>query len=233
MTDILFPRTGMNMVRVLERIGCAVSYHPEQTCCGQPAFNTGYHHETAALAERFIRLFDGAERIVAPSGSCVTMVKVFYRTLDGLSDRTRERLESIRPRLHEFTEFLVDVMRIEDVGAAFSHRVTLHDSCHALRELHIARQPRALLRRVRGLEFVELPTSAVCCGFGGTFAVKYADISTAMGEEKIQAIADAKVDVVTAVDSSCLMHIDGLLRRQGSDTRTMHIADILASGEAS
>ena len=221
----------MNMVRVLERLGLEVEYDDRQTCCGQPAFNTGYHRDAVQLAERFIDIFTEAEHVVAPSGSCVTMSAVFYQSMLPLSDAYRERAEALRPRTHEFTSFLVDTLGIEDVGATFRSRVTMHDSCHALRELGIAAQPRRLLRKVAGLELVEMDQAQVCCGFGGTFAVKHADVSTAMGIDKVASIRRANIDVVTGVDSSCLMHIDGILRRGSSRIRAMHIADILAAEE--
>ncbi len=230
LTDQLFPESGMNMVTVLERLGIKVQYDERQTCCGQPAFNTGYHEESAALAMRFLDIFDGdgADYIVAPSGSCTTMVKVFYGDLLELPASFRDKAERVRSRVKEFSEFLVDVLGVEDVGAEFHGRVTVHDSCHALRELHIKRQPRALLRKVRGLQLVEMDAAEVCCGFGGTFSVKHADISTAMLEEKVDSILRSGADVVTGVDSSCLMHIDGMLRRKDAPVRVLHIADILA-----
>lgn len=221
------------MLRVLRRLGLDVRYDPAQTCCGQPAFNTGYHDEAAALARKFLDIFDrdGSDYIVAPSGSCVTMVAAFYGrelALDAPYDAMAER---VRGRVREFTSFLVDVLGVTDVGARFEGRVTVHDSCHALRELHIKRQPRALLEQVRGLELVEMDAAEVCCGFGGTFAVKYDTVSAAMAEEKTDAILRSGAQVVTGVDSSCLMQIDGKLRRRGSAVRVKHIADILG-GEA-
>lgn len=229
LNDQFFPQTGMNMVRVLQRLGVEVVYDPAQSCCGQPAFNSGYHAEARVLAERFIDIFSDAERIVAPSGSCASMVKIFYGDLLDLRDAYRERAERIRSRLHEFTSFLVDILGVEDVGAVFPARVTLHDACHGLRELGIRAQPRRLLAKVRGLEFTELARAEVCCGFGGTFAVKNAPISSAMGEEKAREIRRMGVDYVTAIDSSCLMQIDGFLKRLGGGVRTIHIADILAA----
>lgn len=231
LTDQLFPASGMNMVRVLERVGVEVTYDRRQTCCGQPAFNTGYHDESRRLAMHFLDVFDGdgADYIVAPSGSCATMVTVFYGELLSLPPEYREMAQRVRGRVREFTSFLVDVLNMENVGASFASRVTVHDSCHALRELHIKRQPRVLLRAVRGLELVEMDEAERCCGFGGTFAVKYDDISTAMLEDKIASIERSGAEVVTGVDSSCLMQIDGMLRRRGLPVRTMHIADILAS----
>ncbi|MCB2204151.1 (Fe-S)-binding protein [bacterium] len=232
-TDQLYPYSGMNMLRVLERAGVDVQYDEKQTCCGQPAFNTGYHEEARTLAERFLDIFDGdgSDAIVAPSGSCTTMVKAFYGDLLELSAPYREKAERVRARLHEFTSFLVDVLHCEDLNASFEGRVTVHDSCHALRELHVKEQPRRLLRRVKGLQLVEMDRAEVCCGFGGTFAVKFADVSTAMTEEKLESIERSGAEWVTGVDSSCLMQIDGMLRRRGSSARCIHIADILG-GEA-
>ena len=229
LTDQLFPESGMNMLRVLERLGLDVAYDPAQTCCGQPAFNTGYHHEAAALARKFLDIFDrdGSEYIVAPSGSCTTMVAEFYGRALALSAPYAEMADRVRGRIHEFTGFIVDVLGVTDVGARFEGRVTVHDSCHALRELGIKRQPRALLANVAGLELVEMDAAEVCCGFGGTFAVKYDEVSAAMGEEKVASILRSGAEVVTGVDSSCLMQISGMLRRQGSAVRAMHIADIL------
>jgi L-lactate dehydrogenase complex protein LldE len=228
LTDQFFPHTAMNTVRVLARCGVTVRYDARQTCCGQPAFNTGYHDEASALACRFIDLFADAEYVVAPSGSCTSMVKVFYGDMLELPAPYAERARALRPRLFELASFLVDVLGVEDVGARYAARVTVHDSCHALRELGVRTQVRRLLGHVRDLELVEMPNADVCCGFGGTFAVKYADISAAMGEQKAIAIDEAGVDVVTAVDSSCLMHIEGMLRRRGSRVRALHLADILA-----
>ena len=232
LTDQLFPESGMNMLRVLRRLGLDVSYDPAQTCCGQPAFNTGYHHEAGMLARKFLDIFDrdGSEYIVAPSGSCTTMVAAFYGRELALSPADAERADRVRDRVREFTSFLVDVLGVTDVSARFEGRVTVHDSCHALRELRIKRQPRVLLEKVAGLELVEMDAAEVCCGFGGTFAVKYDSVSAAMAEEKVDSIIRSGAQVVTGVDSSCLMQIDGMLRRRGSTVRTMHIADILGGG---
>jgi L-lactate dehydrogenase complex protein LldE len=231
LTDQFYPQTGMNTVRLLERLGVEVRYDQAQTCCGQPAFNTGYHEEARVLAMRFLDIFDTADYVVAPSGSCTSMVKVFYGDLLELPPAYKDRADALRPRIHELATFLVDVLGVDDVGASFHGRVSVHDSCHALRELGVRTQTRRLLSRVRGLELVEMDHADVCCGFGGTFAVKYADLSAAMGEQKIASIEAARVDAVTAVDSSCLMHIEGMLRRKGSRTQVLHLADILACTE--
>ncbi len=233
LTDQIFPQSGMNMATVLERLGVEVQYNERQTCCGQPAFNTGYHHESAELAKRWLDIFDGdgSDYIVAPSGSCTTMVKVFYGNLLELPEEYREKADRVRARLHEFTSLLVDVLHVEDVGAQFNGKVTVHDSCHALRELGIKQQPRVLLNNVKGLELLEMQEAEVCCGFGGTFAVKHANISSEMAVQKIESIIDSGAEYVTGVDSSCLMQIEGMLKKRGSDIRAVHIADILA-GEA-
>lgn len=228
--DQLSPEVGLDTVRVLRRVGYDVDFPEAQTCCGQPAFNTGYWNDALPLAERFVRIFSSAEAVVCPSGSCTTMVRNFYPEL--LASRPL-RAEAVRlgQRVFELSEFLVKVAKVTDIGATFPHRVTLHDSCHALRELHLKGEPRELLRHVRGLELVELPYGEECCGFGGTFATKYGMISAAMGETKVGNIEVSGAEYVTALDSSCLMHIDGILRRRASQARTIHLASILAQTE--
>jgi L-lactate dehydrogenase complex protein LldE len=228
--DQLSPEVGLDTVRVLRRVGYDVDFPEAQTCCGQPAFNTGYWNDALPLAERFVRIFGSAEAVVCPSGSCTTMVRNFYPEL--LASRPL-RAEAVRlgQRVFELSEFLVKVAKVTDIGATFPHRVTLHDSCHALRELHLKGEPRELLRHVRGLELVELPYGEECCGFGGTFATKYGMISGAMGETKVGNIEVSGAEYVTALDSSCLMHIDGILRRRASQARTIHLASILAQTE--
>ena len=228
--DQLSPEVGLDTVRVLRRVGYDVDFPEAQTCCGQPAFNTGYWDDALPLAERFVRIFGSAEVVVCPSGSCTTMVRNFYPEL--LASRPL-RAEAVRlgQRVFELSEFLVKVAKVTDIGATFPHRVTIHDSCHALRELHLKGEPRELLRHVRGLELVELPYSEECCGFGGTFATKYGMISAAMGDTKAGNIELSGAEYVTALDSSCLMHIDGILRRRASQARTIHLASILAQTE--
>jgi L-lactate dehydrogenase complex protein LldE len=225
--DQFSPQVGLDTARVLERIGYEPYFSEEQTCCGQPAFNTGNWDEARPLAERFIRVFSSAEAVVCPSGSCVTMVRNFYPELLQNSP-AREEAIALGKRVFEFTEFLIDVAKQTDVGAAFPHRVTLHDSCHALRELGIKSGPRELLRKVRGLELVELRNSEDCCGFGGMFSVKFGAISSAMGDSKAENVAATAADYVTSVDSSCLLHLDGILRRRNDTARTIHLASILA-----
>jgi L-lactate dehydrogenase complex protein LldE len=228
--DQLQPQIGLDAARVLRRVGCEVHFPEAQTCCGQPAFNTGYWKDARPVAEHFVRVFGSAEAVVCPSGSCTTMVRNFYPELLAGS-RLGAEAAALGRRVFEFSEFLVNVAEVLDVGAAFPHRVTCHDSCHGLRELHLRREPRELLRHVRGLELIELPYSEECCGFGGTFATKFAMISAAMGDTKAGNVEASGAEYVTATDPSCLMHIEGILRRRGSRARAIHLASILA-GEA-
>lgn len=226
--DQLVPQVALDMVTVLRRIGWDIDYPEEQTCCGQPAFNAGFSNEARPVAERFVRVFRQAETIVCPSGSCTTMVRCFYPELLK-SSAWREDAIALTKRIFEFSEFLVDVAQVTDVGAAFPYRVTYHDSCHLLRELHIARQPRELMRQVKGLELVDLPYSEECCGFGGAFSFKFPEISGAMGDVKANHVESTGADYVTACDSSCLMQIEGVLRRKKAHAKTIHIAQILAA----
>jgi L-lactate dehydrogenase complex protein LldE len=219
------------MVRVLRRIGCELYFPEEQTCCGQPAFNSGSWKDSRAVAQRFLRVFEKAELVVAPSGSCIAMVRKFYPEL--FKNPSRELVQIDEPedqlsRFHEFSEFLTDVAKVEDVGARFAHKVTFHDSCHGLRELEIRDGPRRLLQNVRGLELLEMPYSDECCGFGGTFAVKFGAVSAAMGDTKGKNALSTGAEFITSVDPSCLMHLDGVLRKQRSPLKTIHLASILA-----
>jgi L-lactate dehydrogenase complex protein LldE len=225
--DQLNPEVGMDMARVLRRVGYAVDFPEAQTCCGQPAFNSGYWDEARPLAERFLRVFGGAEAIVCPSGSCTTMVRNFYGELLSGSPAAGD-VAAVAARVYEFSEFLVKVAKVTDVGASFAHRVTYHDACHALRELRLKQEPRELLRHVRGLELVEMPYCEECCGFGGTFSTKFPMISGAMGETKAANVEASGAEFVTSSDPSCLMHIEGVLRLRKSAARTIHIASILA-----
>jgi len=229
--DQLSPQVGMDVVRVLRRIGYEVDFPEAQTCCGQPAFNTGYWDEARPLAERFVRIFSSAEVVVSPSGSCTTMVKSFYPELLAGTPLHDDAVR-LGGRVYEFTQFLVKVAKVADVGASFPHKVTIHDSCHGLRELHIKQEPRELLKNVRGLELVDLPYGEECCGFGGAFSVKFAMISAAMGDTKAGNIEKSGAEYVTAADPSCLMHIEGILRRKKSTARTIHVASILAQTAA-
>jgi L-lactate dehydrogenase complex protein LldE len=225
--DQLSPQVGMDMAHVLRRIGCDLNFPVEQTCCGQPAFNTGYWKDARPLAEHFVRVFRAADAIVCPSGSCTTMVRNFYPELLASSPLHDEAVQ-IGRRVYEFSEYLVKVARVADLGASFPHRVTYHDACHALRELGLKQEPRELLRHVRGIELVEMPYSEECCGFGGTFATKFHMISAAMGDTKAGNAEKSGAEYVTSTDPSCLMQVEGILKRHNSRVRTIHLASILA-----
>ena len=229
--DQMVPQVAFDMVAVLRRIGWQLDYPEEQTCCGQPAFNTGYWDEARPVAERFVRIFRQAEVVICPSGSCTAMVRNFYPELLAKS-ALRDDALALGKRVFEFSEFLVDYARVTDVGACFPHRVTYHDSCHLLRELHIQEQPRTLLRHVGGLELIDLPYADECCGFGGSFAVKLPEISAAMGMVKARNVESTSADYVTSCDPSCLMHISGVLRRRRSQAKAIHLASILAAQQA-
>jgi L-lactate dehydrogenase complex protein LldE len=231
--DTLFPGVGRATVTVLERLGVQVDFPEEQTCCGQMHFNTGYHAEAVPLARRFVRAFAGAEAIVCPSASCAGMVREAYPRLAAQAgdEELGRDAAAIVPRVYELTEYLVDVLGVEDVGASFPHRVTYHPTCHSLRALHVGDRPERLLRAVHGIELVDLDEAAECCGFGGTFAVKNADTSIAMLTDKLRHVLDTRAEVCASSDASCLMHIGGGLRRQRAGTRTMHLAEILAAQE--
>lgn len=228
LVDQFFPQVGLSLVQVLRRLGCEVDFPAEQTCCGQPAYNSGYRSEARALAERFINVFDSSEYIVAPSGSCTSMVKVFSPDLFKDDPGLHERARQLASRVHEFTEFLVNVLGVEDVGARFQGRVALHQSCHLLRELNVRSEPLKLLKAVKGIELVELERADLCCGFGGLFSIKYPHISGGMLQEKIDAIRKSEADVIVASDMGCLMQIGGGLSRQRLTAKTMHIAELLA-----
>jgi L-lactate dehydrogenase complex protein LldE len=231
--DTLFPQAGRAVVTLLERLGCEVDFPLEQTCCGQMHFNTGYARETVPLVRRFARVFADSEMVVSPSASCVGMVRENYARVATLAgDHTLAAdVEALTPRVLELSEFLVDRLGVEDVGAFFPHRVTYHPTCHSLRALHVNDRPLRLLRAVKGLELLELPEANECCGFGGTFAVKNADTSIAMLTDKLRAILDTEAEVCVAADNSCLMHIGGGLSRQRAGVRAMHIAEVLAQTE--
>lgn len=220
------------MVEVLRRTGCEVVFDKRQTCCGQPAFNTGYRSEARKFAMRFIEIFEesDAEAIVSPSGSCTAMVKHFHELFPD-DAKWRERAEKIAARTHEFCGFLVNVLGVDDVAASSSGQVTWHDACHGLRDLGLRDEPRRLLKNVKGIEFVEMENADVCCGFGGTFSVKFPEISAGILDNKIEAIERSNVEYVVSGDSSCLMQIGGRLSRIGSKVRTAHIAEILAKQE--
>jgi L-lactate dehydrogenase complex protein LldE len=228
--DQMWSSVGTATVEVLRRAGCEVEFDERQTCCGQPAFNTGYRTEARRVAKRFIELFEEseAEFIVSPSGSCTAMVH-HYGDLFPDDERWRARAQAVRARTFELSSFLVRVLQTTDVGARFKGKVTWHDACHGLRELRVRDEPRVLIKNVKEAELVELENSDACCGFGGTFSVKYPEISTAILDQKIEAIEAAGVDRVVSGDASCLMQIGGRLSRIGSKVRAMHLAELLAS----
>jgi L-lactate dehydrogenase complex protein LldE len=230
LVDQLWASVGTSSVEVLRRVGCEVEFDDRQTRCAQPAFNTGYRDEARAVAKRFIQLFEEskAEAIVSPSGSCTAMVH-HYPELFSEDVEWLKRAKAIAERTHELSSFLVRVLKIEDVGATWQGRVTWHDACHGLRDLNIKREPRSLISNVRGVEFVELDNADSCCGFGGTFSVKYPEISLAILDQKIEAIERTGVNAVVSGDASCLMQIGGRLSRKGSKIRVMHLAELLAS----
>ena len=231
--DAMFPDAGKAVVRLLRRLGVDVDFPVAQTCCGQPMVNTGYLDEAVPVVRTFVRAFEGYDAIVTPSGSCAGSARhqhsiVARRSGDpGLAAAVAE----VSPRVHELSEFLVDVLGVEDVGASFPHSVTYHPTCHSLRMLGVGDRPERLLRAVRGLRLLELPRAEECCGFGGTFAVKNADTSVAMGSDKARHVKESGAEVLVAGDSSCLMHIGGLLTRQRAGVRVMHLAEVLASTE--
>ena len=223
--DALYPRAGISMVEILERLGHHVVCPEEIACCGQPPFNSGYWEEARTIAAPVLEKLKNAEAVVIGSGSCGAMVKKFYSEL--LKDTPHAELaKQVAARTWEFSDFLVSKLGVTDLGAKFPHKVTFHDGCHGLRELGIHQQPRALLTNVRGLELVEM-TEVSCCGFGGTFAAKFPMISTAMGEVKCAAAAETGAEYIVSSDSSCLMHIQGLLSRQGKPTKTISLAEVL------
>ena len=232
LVDQLFPRVGEAMVATLRRLGVEVTFNEAQTCCGQPAFNTGYRTDARPMAEHFINVLESerADFIIAPSGSCTAMVRNYYGELfHGPEDEAwRARLDGVRARLFEFSEFIVNRLGVEDVGARFAGRVTYHDACHLLRELRISDEPRRLIRAVRDIEFIEMQSPDTCCGFGGTFSVKFAEISNAILQEKMNYIARSGAEYVIANDSSCLMQVAGGLSRAHSPVKTMHLAELLA-----
>jgi L-lactate dehydrogenase complex protein LldE len=227
--DQLFPRVGLAMADVLERLGYAVEFPEAQTCCGQPAFNSGWWDEARQVARHTLKVLQDAEYIVVPSGSCTAMIAHHYADLFRDEQETLERVEALEGRVREFSQFLTEVEGIDDVGARFPHKVTYHDSCHALREMGVKDGPRRLLKAVRGLTLEEMDAAAECCGFGGTFSVKFDAVSGAMARTKLDSIARTGAEYVVSIDSSCLMQIQGALSRAGSDVGTIHLAEVLAS----
>lgn len=227
--DQFHPQAAMAMVRVLEKLGHTVVFPAGQTCCGQPPFNSGYWDEARSVAVRMLDVFADAEVVVGGSGSCCAMLKVFYPELFRGHPREADAI-ALAAKTDEFSAFLVNRLGVTDLGARYVARATFHDGCHGLRELGVKREPRELLRHVEGLELVEMDEAESCCGFGGTFAVKFPEISTSMAEIKCASIRETKADVVISNDPSCLMQIQGLLSRQGAAVKTLHLAEVLAAG---
>lgn len=234
LADTVYPSVGAATVQLLERLGHQVVFPADQVCCGQMHINTGYQREALPLIARHTKAFEPYDVIVAPSGSCVGCVRHQHESVARRAgdERLAERAAQVAAHTYELSEFLVDVLGIEDVGAYYPHRVTYHPTCHSLRLLHVGQKPLQLLKHVRGIDLVELPAADQCCGFGGTFALKNADTSTAMLTDKMRHVLSTRAEVCTAGDSSCLMHIGGGLSRLRSATRTVHLAEILASTES-
>ncbi|MCK9175322.1 MAG: (Fe-S)-binding protein [Desulforhopalus sp.] len=228
LVDTVFPETGAAMVTVLESLGLKLDCPANQTCCGQPAFNAGHTREARAAAVKFLDIFEDAEIIVCPSGSCVNMVRDHYLDLFADDPKMLVRAQAVSRKIYEFTEFLVDVLGVESVGARFPHKVTYHASCHLNRFLGIDRQPRTLLAHIDDMTLVEMKGADTCCGFGGTFAVKYSEISGAVLAEKVKNIVDSGAEVVTGCDMGCLMNIQGMLSRKNIPIEVKHIAQLLA-----
>jgi len=227
--DQLYPQTGFNMVKVLEKAGCTVEYNTNQTCCGQPAFNAGFWSDAKDVCTKFIKDFKGAEYIVAPSASCVGFIRNYYSKLFDNSSYHND-VKDLQKKTFEFSEFLVSVLNVQQLGASLHTKATYHDSCAGLRECKIKAEPRALLQQVEGLELVEMHDVETCCGFGGSFAVKFDAISVGMADQKVNNALATGAECIISTDLSCLMHIDGVIRNKGHKLQTMHIADVLASG---
>ncbi|MCW3080609.1 (Fe-S)-binding protein [Segetibacter sp.] len=227
--DQLYPETAFNMVKVLEKAGCDVNYNKDQTCCGQPAFNAGFWEESKAVCSKFLKDFKGADYIVAPSASCVGFVRNYYSKLfDNSSDHNN--VIKIADKTFEFSEFLVKVLGIDKFGAKLEGKATYHDSCAGLRECKIKEEPRRLLSNVKGLEILEMEDVETCCGFGGTFSVKFEAISVAMADQKVSHALATGAKYLISTDLSCLMHLDGYIKNKGYNLQTLHIADVLANG---
>jgi L-lactate dehydrogenase complex protein LldE len=227
--DQVFPQVGIAMTQVLEQLGYQVDFPRGQTCCGQPAFNSGYPGEAAMVARHFLDVFRDAEFIVAPSGSCAAMIEHHYEDIFANNRKLLERARGLAPRVWEFSRFLLEVAKVDDLGARYDAVVTYHDSCHALRELHIKDGPRRLLTKVQGLTLREMEAAEECCGFGGTFSVKFPEVSGGMARTKIDAILKTEAGAVVSIDSSCLMQLKGVIDRAKLPIRTLHLAEILAA----
>jgi Fe-S oxidoreductase len=227
--DQLFPETAFNMIRVLEKAGCKVQYNAEQTCCGQPAYNAGFREDAKEVCVKFLKDFSGADYIVSPSASCTGFVRNYYPELF-IDSSYKKEVKNAGKRIYEFSEFLVNVLKIENFNASLQGKATYHDSCAALRECKIKTEPRKLLSQVKGLELVEMEDVETCCGFGGSFAVKFESISIAMADQKVNHALKTGAEYMISTDLSCLMHLDGYIRHKGLLLKTLHIADVISSG---
>jgi L-lactate dehydrogenase complex protein LldE len=227
--DQLYPQTALNMIRVLEKTGCSVTYNSNQTCCGQPAYNAGFWDEAKDVCSKFVHDFSGSDYIITPSASCAGFVRNYYSKIFDNSS-LHNPVKELTKRVYEFSEFMVKILQVTQVGAHLGGKATYHDSCAGLRECHIRDEPRKLLAQVKGLELIELEESGTCCGFGGSFAVKFEPVSIAMAEQKVENALATGAEYLISTDQSCLMHLDGYIRNKGYNLKTMHIADVLASG---
>jgi len=228
--DQMYPEVGESVVRLLHRLGCEVEFPEGQTCCGQPAFNSGYRDEAREVARQWIRAFEGSEYIVAPSGSCAGMIRHYYPQLFEDEPEWKEKAERLSARTYELSQFLVHVLGVEATGARFAAKATFHPSCHAMRLLGVRGEPERLLAGVEGLEMIELKCKEDCCGFGGTFAVKMSEMSEAMVSEKARNVAETGAEVLIGTDLGCLMNIEGRLKKEGKTVRVMHLAEVLQKG---
>jgi L-lactate dehydrogenase complex protein LldE len=227
--DQLFPQAGLAMAAVLERLGFSPHFDPAQTCCGQPAFNSGFHPQARAAAAHFLDVYESASAVIVPSGSCASMITHHFADIFAEDPRQLQRAHNLEKRVFEFSQFLVEKTDPAQLQSRFPHRVTYHDSCHALRELHLKNPPRQLLNAVKDLELVEMDAAEECCGFGGTFSVKFPDISGPMARTKVDSILATGASHVVSLDSSCLMQLRGALSRRGARVETLHLAEVLAS----
>jgi L-lactate dehydrogenase complex protein LldE len=227
--DQLYPQVAFNTVKVLEKAGCTVAYNTQQTCCGQPAFNAGFWGESKDVCTKFVQDFDGADYIVSPSASCAGFIRNNYGKLFE-NNAFQSPAKKVSSQIFELSEFLVKILGITELGASFNGKATFHDSCAGLRECNIKAEPRALLSQVEGLELVEMNDTETCCGFGGSFAVKYDTISVAMADQKIDNAIATEAEFIISTDMSCLMHLDGRINHNGQQMKVIHLADVLASG---
>ena len=227
--DQLYPQTAFNTLKLLEKAGCKVDYNPQQTCCGQPAFNAGFWDEAKTVGSKFLNDFSEDKYIVSPSASCTGMVKNYYSDLF-TNTAVHNKCRSVQSNIHELSDFLINVLKKDYFGAELEGRAVYHDSCAALRECKIKAEPRALLAKVHGLELVEMRDTDTCCGFGGTFAVKYAGISSAMAQQKIDNALEMKAEYIISTDASCLINLQGYIDKHSLPIKTLHLADVLCNG---